>query len=78
MSKPTIFTITATWDNEASVWVGHCDELPAAADAPTLDELLVKINALALDVLPDNFPELSPDNVYLQITTLKDAMPVAA
>jgi len=78
MGKPTIFTITARWDNEASVWTGHCDEIPAAADAPTLDELLAKINAMALDVLPDNFPGLSADSVYLQITALKEAMPAAA
>jgi hypothetical protein len=37
--KPVIFTISAAWDDAASVWSGHCDEIPAAADAPTLDEL---------------------------------------
>jgi hypothetical protein len=56
MSKPVIFTITAEWDEEASVWTGHCDDIPAAADAPTLDELLAKISAMALDLLPDNHP----------------------
>ncbi len=78
MSKPTIFTVTAAWDPEASVWTGHCDEIPAAADAATLDELLAKINAMTLDLLPDNFPELRPEDVYLQITALKEAAPVAA
>ena len=34
MSKPVIFTISAIWDDEASVWSGHCDDIPAAADAP--------------------------------------------
>ncbi len=48
MSKPVIFTISAAWDPEASVWSGHCDDIPAAADAPTLDELLAKISAMAL------------------------------
>ena len=43
MSKPTIFTISAVWDEEASVWSGHCDDIPAAADAASLDELLAKI-----------------------------------
>ena len=43
MSKPVIFTVSAVWDAEASVWSGHCDEIPAAADAPTLDMLLEKI-----------------------------------
>jgi hypothetical protein len=48
MSKPVIFTISAVWDDDASVWSGHCDDIPAAADAPTLDALLAKISAMAL------------------------------
>jgi hypothetical protein len=78
MSKPTIFTISAIWDNDASVWSGHCDEIPAAADAATLDGLLNKINAMALDLLPDNHPSVDPENLYLQITALREAEPVAA
>jgi hypothetical protein len=53
MARPVIFTISAAWDDEASVWTGHCDDIPAAADAPTLDELLAKISAMALDLLPE-------------------------
>src|SRR5665213_639860 len=75
MSKPTIFTISAVWDEDASVWSGHCDDIPAAADAPTLDELLAKISAMALDVLPDNHPDADPASLYLQITALREAEP---
>jgi hypothetical protein len=78
MSKPVIFTISATWDDEASVWSGHCDDIPAAADAPSLDELLGKISAMALDLLPDNHPGIDPADLFLQITALKEAEPVAA
>jgi hypothetical protein len=78
MLKPVIFTISGVWDDEASVWTGHCDDIPAAADAPTLDELLAKISAMALDVLPDNHPGVAPDSVYLQITALRKAEPAAA
>jgi Domain of unknown function (DUF1902) len=78
MTKPLIFTISAAWDDEASVWTGHCDDIPAAADAPTLDELLAKISAMALDLLPDNHPGVAPASVYLQITALRDAESVAA
>lgn len=78
MSKPLIFTISAVWDEQASVWSGHSDDIPAAADAPTLDELLDKISAMALDVLPDNHPEADPASVYLQITALREAEPTAA
>lgn len=73
MSKPVIFTISAVWDNEASVWSGHCDDVPAAADAATLDELLAKISAMALDLLPDNHPGVDPASLFLQITALREA-----
>ncbi len=67
MSKPTIFTISAAWDDEASVWSGHCDDVPAAADAPTLDQLLEKISAMALDLLPDNHPDVDPQSLSVRI-----------
>jgi hypothetical protein len=63
MSKPTIFTISARWNDEASVWSGHSDDIPAAADAPTLDELLAELSAMTLDLLPDNHPEIDPASV---------------
>jgi len=78
MSRPVIFTISATWDDEASVWSGHCDDIPAAADAATLDELLAKISAIALDLLPDNHPDVNPSELFLQITALREAEPAAA
>ena len=78
MSKPVIFTISAAWDPEAAVWSGHCDAIPAAADAPTLDELLSKIAAMTLDLLPDNHPGVDPASVFLQITALREAEPAAA
>ncbi|MBL8908649.1 MAG: DUF1902 domain-containing protein [Rhizobiales bacterium] len=73
MAKPVIFTISAAWDDEARVWAGHCDDIPAAADAPTLDGLLEKISAMALDLLPDNHPEIDPSNLFLQLTALREA-----
>ena len=78
MTKPTIFTISAAWDAEAAVWTGHCDDIPAAADAPTLDELLAKVTAMVLDLLSDNHPGVDPKSVYLQITALREAEPAAA
>ena len=78
MSKPTIFTVSAAWDEEAAVWSGYCDDIPAAASAQTLDELLAKITAMALDLLPDNHPGIAPDSVYIQLTALREAQPAAA
>ena len=78
MARPVIFTITTAWDDEASVWSGHCDDIPAAADAPTLDGVLAKIAAMTLDLLPDNHPGLGPSAGSLQITAMREAQPVAA
>lgn len=78
MSKPLIFTVSASWDEETSVWTGHCDAIPAAADAPTLDELLRKLSAMALDLLPDNHPGIDPSAVYLQMSALREAERAAA
>jgi hypothetical protein len=72
MPKPVIFAISATWDVEASVWSGHCDEVPAAADASTLDEVVAKISAMARDLLPENHPGVDPASLYLQITALRE------
>jgi hypothetical protein len=73
MSKPVIFTVSAAWDDEASVWSGHCDDIPAAAAGATLDELLAKISAMALDLLPDNHPGVDPASLFLHITALREA-----
>lgn len=78
MSKPLIFTVCAAWDDEASVWTGHCDDISAAADAPTLDELLARMSAMALDLLPDNHPDVDPAAVFVQITAMREAEPTAA
>ena len=78
MSKPVIFLISAQWDAEASVWTGHSDDIPAAADDPTLDGLLAKISAMALDLLPDNHPGVDPASLYFQISALREAEPAAA
>ncbi len=75
MAKPKIFTISAEWDEESAVWTGHCDEIPAAADAPTLDELLSKMTAIALDLLPDNHPNIDPASVFVQITSFARSRP---
>lgn len=78
MPKPVIFTISAVWDDETLVWSGHCDEIPAAAGAPTLDELLAKISAMALDLLPESHPDVDPASLYLQIAALREAETAAA
>lgn len=78
MAKPVIFTVSAIWDAEAHVWSGHCDDIPAAAEAPTLDELLEKVSQMALDLAGDNYPDVEPESIFIQVTALREAMPAAA
>jgi hypothetical protein len=78
MGRPTIFNVTAVWDTEASVWSGHCDEIPAAADSATLDGLLEKMARMALDLASDNHPDIDPDSIYIQINALREAAPATA
>jgi Domain of unknown function (DUF1902) len=63
MQKPVIFSISAFWDYEATVWTGSYDAIPAAAHSPTLDGVLEKITAMALDILPDNHPRVDPSSL---------------
>jgi hypothetical protein len=78
MSRPVIFTVSATWDAKATVWSGYCDEIPAAADAPTLDGVLEKVSRMALDLAPDNHPDVAPEAIFIQVVALREAVPVAA
>ncbi len=71
-ARPTIFLVAARWDEDARLWHGSCDELPAAAEAETLDALLDRIGAMAGDILPDNHPDLDPAAVFLQLTALRE------
>ena len=68
MSKPVIFTVSTIWDAASGVWSGSCDEIPAVADAPTLDDLLEKISCMALDVVPLSHPGLEAQDIFIQIT----------
>ena len=80
MARPVIFTISAAWDNGVASRLDgtlrrHSGK---AADAPTLDELLAKISAMALDLLPDNHPGVAPGDLFLQITAVREAEPASA
>ena len=78
MIKPVIFTVNATWDEETSIRFGYSDAIPAAADAPTLDELLAKISMMVVELLPEHHPDVDPSAVFVQIIALREAAPATA
>jgi len=78
--RPTIFTLSAFRDEEAELWIGTCDAVPAAAEAPTLDLLLLRVAEMTSDLLAENHPDLDPASVFLQLSVIQeiDAQPAAA
>lgn len=54
------FLVTAEWDDEAGVWVATSDDIPGlVTEAATLDALLARVRAVALELLEDNAHLLS-------------------
>lgn len=48
-------TVTALWDNEASVWVAESDDVPGLiAEAETIEALLSKLDILIPELLELN------------------------
>ena len=53
MTKPYI--VSATWDDEAKVWVAESDDVPGlVTEAPTEEALLKKLEALVPELLEAN------------------------
>lgn len=53
MSGP--FSVTATWDAEASVWVAESDDVPGlVTEAATMEELVAKLKVMIPELLEAN------------------------
>lgn len=49
------YIVSAFWDGEAKVWVATSDDIPGlTTEAPTLDALVERVNAVAPELLDDN------------------------
>jgi predicted RNase H-like HicB family nuclease len=54
-----VLFVRADWDEEARVWVASSDDVPGlATEAPTVEELLVKLEVMVPELLEANgWPE---------------------
>ena len=48
--------VNIIWDNEALVWVAVCDSVPLALENASLDELIKRVEAVAVEILTENKP----------------------
>lgn len=73
------YVVEAFWDDEAGVWVATSDDVPGlTTEAPTLDALVARVNAVAPELLDDNAHLVrggrSPDEqISVQIVSTIDA-----
>jgi predicted RNase H-like HicB family nuclease len=73
MDHEVMFTVRATWDEEARVWVAESDDVPGlATEADTLDALLAKLRIMLPELLELNGGEL-PDEVPFELLTRQSA-----
>jgi predicted RNase H-like HicB family nuclease len=60
------FVITATWDDEAQVWVADSLDVPGlATEAPTQEELIAKLKVMIPELLEANEPLQRPMPEYV-------------
>jgi len=48
------YTISITWDEEASVWVAENDDIPIALESESLDTLIKRVRIAAPELLEQN------------------------
>lgn len=67
----TEFLVTATWDDEAEVWVATSDDIPGlVTEAPNLDLLRERILAVVPELLEDNAHLLSDDQLSSSVLNM--------
>lgn len=58
------FTIVATWDDDAGVWVAESDDVPGlVTEAETTEALMVKLKVLLPELLEANGAWLDGDEI---------------
>ena len=67
----TEFLVTATWDDEAELWVATSDDIPGlVTEAPNLDLLRERILAVVPELLEDNAHLLSDDQLSSSVVNM--------
>jgi len=59
------FTVVVTHDAESGMWVGECDELCAATEAPTFEALTQRMWLIAPEMATENGLNIRPEDMHL-------------
>ena len=66
----TEYTVSMTWDEEASVWVAVNDQIPIALESDSFDTLVKRVKDAAPELLELN--GLNPECVLRFVTDRKE------
>ena len=57
---PACFTVKTAWDDEASVWIAICDEIPIATESDTYESLVERVKLVAPEIIELNYGQYAP------------------
>lgn len=70
-------SVTAEWDDETQLWVATSDDIPGlVTEAPDLDALLMRVRAVAPELLQDNRHQLSDGDLAAEMIDLHIVAPL--
>ena len=52
---PAFFTVKTAWDDEASVWIAICDEIPIVTESDTYEGLVERVKLIAPEIVEMNY-----------------------
>ncbi len=67
------FTVHAAYDAEARMWWASNDDLPLTTEAPSFDELMTRVMAIAPEIAELNGHAKRGERVRIRFTTEQDA-----
>ena len=74
-----VYEIRAVWDAEAGVWWCSNDELPLTTEAPTFEELVARVLAIAPEIAAENGLAAPGDEIELHVVAERvQSVPVIA
>ena len=73
------FEIRAEWDGEAGVWWCSKGELPLSTEAPTFDQLVVRVLEIAPEIAAENGHAAPGDEIEMHVIAKRlHSVPVVA
>jgi predicted RNase H-like HicB family nuclease len=70
-----MFTVVASWDETAEVWIGSCADLGVmSAKAESLDELFATMMDKTAQAVEDGEIHVEADSVHMQIVAHRHLM----